>query len=1562
MTMPMPTGGGFRIASGFVEITTRTDQARMRRNAQQAGQDVGRRLGLGYVQAAEKTLAQQQPRMSRAAAAAARSTGMQAAAGMAAGITQGQKTVVDAAGKAGAAAGEQFYRDAKGRLRNSKGHFVKEGEVAGAATAAGMAAGLKQATPQITDAAGQVGTAAGERYTRDALGRLRDSRGKFVKESEVLGSALGAGIPGAGTQAGTGFSAGLSAGLSGGVAAATGAAAVIGGALGTIGWAVLDTAGTFEHSMQAVRAVTNATGADFSRLEGLAKELGSTTMFSATEAANAMEFLGMAGWDTTQILEGLPAVLDLAASGGLGLAEAADIASNIMAAMSMEASEVGRASDALAKAAASANVNVSMLGETASYAAGTASAAGWSIEQLALATGLFGNVGIQGSMAGTALNYILGQLQNSSSKAAKLFGELGIEIYDASGNVRGFDELLLDLMDSEVEASELARAFGAEHGPKLVSVLEQGEESVLKLADAMDNTAGEAERMASIRMDSFVGSLDGAKSAVEGLLIAVGDMGILDTARGLVDSFAAGVQGLTEWMSEHEEIVTKVVTVIGGLVAAFGAVIGTVLAVKGAIAAGGAAIGLLTGPIGWVTMAVFALGAGLVAAWKKSETFRKVVSDAFNLVKDAAETVADFFTERVWPILRDGWEELSDAAGPIVNKIIEWFGSLGEEGGLLAELWSGWWDEMRQRAQIVWDALGPIAESGLTILKEVFSFWAAVFEGDWDGAWESAKTILSEALNAFVEIAKATAKLWWENLKTWFVELPSNIYNWLVENVPVIRDQLAAWADEFIDWAKETAPKVLEELKEFGEDIGEWITDDMPPLIEEKTREWTNKFIEWAKKLPGRIKRWLGDGSELMAKLREWGPKLAMGLVIAIGVMVTAIPAALAGVAALFLFVLGTIAATILQALVRHAREWMQGVAEEMRAGVETAVGWFKALPGRIIAYFEELYDKLVGNSIIPDLVDKILWWLNTLPGAIAGILTDMKDRAVAKFTEWRDQLSNRADEAKKWVVDKVKGMRDDAVKWATDLKDKAVQKLREFRDGANDIASKARDWVVSKIRSLVSQALDALGRFKAKAISAFKTAKDGIAREWGKLKEAAKAPVKFVIDTVYNRGIVSVWNKVANKVNGLSTITPLRLKGFRRGGVLPGYSHTDDQIIAARSGEGILVPRAVKALGGREFIDAVNRGDGRGAEEFMRSLPGFQRGGIVGQASRWLDGFTQKLKDGFREGFAAAARGALSPYTNLAATMFGTGQDYPGIGYWITRQAVNKVIDHLIPFGKTLEGGEKRRRVVEIANQQVGISGTPNKFTAPFFNAAWCGMFVDWVFKKAGVHGALSKVRHGWTPLVANYTTLPKVPLSQALPGDLPLYRSDAGHINILTDPAKRQTVGGNESNAVRRRIGYVNSASSIRRPDFQGYAQGGIVDAAAGLAGLRDLVWQDAVETPFTTAGEQHLREVLARPPWAGSPVGMGAVSGTHDDGGWLPDGGIAINKSGRPEPVLTHDQWQALLESRGCGPTFTGDIHVTIPARDLAEMQQVAEFFARLQQEARRHGARTRVGAPR
>src|SRR5690606_15242380 len=155
-------------------------------------------------------------------------------------------------------------------------------------------------------------------------------------------------------------------------AAAVGMSSVVGGA-------VLRVAGDFDHAMAAVRAVTGATGEEFARLESLAKEMGATTMFSATEAAQAMEFLGMAGWDTTQILAGLPDVLNLAAAGGLGLAEAADIAPNIMAGLSIEAPEVGRAAEARGWVDTKGDDGNETYGETSSFEASLVAAGGWSI-------------------------------------------------------------------------------------------------------------------------------------------------------------------------------------------------------------------------------------------------------------------------------------------------------------------------------------------------------------------------------------------------------------------------------------------------------------------------------------------------------------------------------------------------------------------------------------------------------------------------------------------------------------------------------------------------------------------------------------------------------------------------------------------------------------------------------------------------------------------------------------------------------------------------------------------------------------------------------------------------------------------------------------------------------------------------------------------------------------------------------------------------------------------------------------------------------------------------------
>src|SRR5690606_33721684 len=153
--------------------------------------------------------------------------------------------------------------------------------------------------------------------------------------------------------------------------------------------------------------------------------------------------------------------------------------------------------------------------------------------------------------------------------------------------------------------------FGQEHGPKLVSVLQQGEGAVRKLAEAMDNTAGEADRMASSRLDSLVGALEQAKIAAEGCCNASAGLGILDTARGIVDAFSAAVSVATTWLEKHADTIRPVIRFVSLLVASIAAVVGVFLAAKAAIAGVGAVFAVVPSPIGLVIGAIGLLIAGL---------------------------------------------------------------------------------------------------------------------------------------------------------------------------------------------------------------------------------------------------------------------------------------------------------------------------------------------------------------------------------------------------------------------------------------------------------------------------------------------------------------------------------------------------------------------------------------------------------------------------------------------------------------------------------------------------------------------------------------------------------------------------------------------------------------------------------------------------------------------------------------------------------------------------------------------------------------------------------------
>jgi TP901 family phage tail tape measure protein len=325
------------------------------------------------------------------------------------------------------------------------------------------------------------------------------------------------------------------------------------------GATAIKTAGDFEASMNRVRGITRATGVEFQQLENLAKELGATTQFSASQAADAMGFLAMAGFDTNQIMEALPGTLELAAAGSLDLARAADIASNVLTGYGLQAEEVGRVNDVLALASISANTNVEQLGNAFKFVAPVASAMGVSIEESAAAIGIMSDAGIQGEMAGTALRNILAELAKESDT-------LGVSVYDTNGVMLPLADILAQLESRGFTTAESMGEFGMRAGPALQALLSRGSGALRDLTTNLEGAGGTAARLAATNMEGFNGAVLNLRSAVEGLQIAIAQSGLLDFFQSLVERLT----GVIRQLSTLDPAVLRVITVVSGLAAAVG--------------------------------------------------------------------------------------------------------------------------------------------------------------------------------------------------------------------------------------------------------------------------------------------------------------------------------------------------------------------------------------------------------------------------------------------------------------------------------------------------------------------------------------------------------------------------------------------------------------------------------------------------------------------------------------------------------------------------------------------------------------------------------------------------------------------------------------------------------------------------------------------------------------------------------------------------------------------------------------------------------------------------------
>lgn len=303
---------------------------------------------------------------------------------------------------------------------------------------------------------------------------------------------------------------------------------------------------SFEAAMSQVEAVSGAAGADLEALTAKAKELGATTRFSATEAASAMNYMAMAGWDAQQMLDGIGGVMSLAAAAGGDLAETSDIVTDAITAFGLKAEDVGHFSDVLAAASSNANTNVSMMGETFKYCAPIAGALGFSIEDVSEAIGLMANSGIKSTMAGTALRTTFTKLSEGVKLSGQALGEVEIKTSNADGSMRSLKEILTDIRAAfsqltESEKSQAAESIAGKNAMSgFLALMNAGEEDVNKLRTAIESCDGASANMADTMTNNTAGAVTIMKSALESLGIAVYDKfgdEIRDSVEGITDIF-----------------------------------------------------------------------------------------------------------------------------------------------------------------------------------------------------------------------------------------------------------------------------------------------------------------------------------------------------------------------------------------------------------------------------------------------------------------------------------------------------------------------------------------------------------------------------------------------------------------------------------------------------------------------------------------------------------------------------------------------------------------------------------------------------------------------------------------------------------------------------------------------------------------------------------------------------------------------------------------------------------------------------------------------------------------
>lgn len=579
-----------------------------------------------------------------------------------------------------------------------------------------------------------------------------------------------------------------------------------------VGVAAVKTAADFDSAMSQVAAVSGATGKDFDDLRNKAREMGSKTKFSATEAAEAMNYMAMAGWKTEDMLGGIEGVMNLAAASGEDLATTSDIVTDALTAFGLSAKDSGHFADILAAASSNANTNVSMMGETFKYCAPIAGALGFSAEDTAEAIGLMANAGIKSSQAGTALRTIMNNLAGDVKISGKAIGDVTIATTNADGSMRDLSDILADCRTafSGLTESEKAQAVESLVGKNAMSgflaLMNAGEGNIEKLSSAIENCDGSAEKMAMTMQDNLAGQLTILKSQLQELAISFGDI-LMPAIRSIVSK----LQGFVDKLNGMDEGTKRTIVTIALLFASIGPlliIIGTTISkigvamqgfvklangvskLKVAIQGGtgvlgklGAALGGVSAPVLAVVAVIAVLVAAFVHLWRTNEGFRDAIIGTWNRIKDTISGFCQGIVDRlnalgfqftdIVDVLKTVWDGFCQILAPIFEGVFNHIanilstvtgvitGILDVFIGIFTGNWSQAWTGVKEIFSSIWNGISSFFTNILNVIKGVADVVLGWFGTSWNEVWTNIKTFFEGIWNGIVSFFTGI----WETIK-----------------------------------------------------------------------------------------------------------------------------------------------------------------------------------------------------------------------------------------------------------------------------------------------------------------------------------------------------------------------------------------------------------------------------------------------------------------------------------------------------------------------------------------------------------------------------------------------------------------------------------------------------------------------------------------------------------------------------------------------------------------------------------------------------------------------------